>query len=155
MKNDMAIYTHNAGPTLSSLMSKAAAMDHKRTSLEEEIDLVRATLLRTVAMWNTALENNLSIDALLSTESLIRECSECVARLVTAQAKISLATQGAIQLSSVSWVIGEVTKVIDSEVRCRDEGVADKIVERIKEIKLPVDGVLRQFIAETRDEGFM
>lgn len=155
MKYGMAIYTKNAGPTLSALIAKAAEMDHKRTSLEDEIDLVRATLMRTVEMWSKALESGLAVDALISIETLIRECSECVARLVVSQSKISLVTQGAIQLSSVSWVIGEVTRVIDSEIRGRDESVADKIVEKIRGIKLPVDGTLERFIQTVRDEAFL
>jgi hypothetical protein len=155
MKYGMAIYSKNAGPTLSALISKAAAMDHKRVSLDDEIDLVRSTLLRTVEMWSKALEGGLPVDNLISIEALIRECTECVARLVVSQSKISLVTQGAIQLSSVSWVIGEVTRVIDSEIRIRDEAVADKIVSKIKEIKLPVDGTLERFIQTVRDEAFL
>lgn len=155
-KNDMALYARNGGPKLMALLSKAADMQAKRHSLDEELDLVRATLMRLVEAWSVALEApEAKEETKLLAESMIRSAAETVSRIATSAAKIRVLDQGAIQLSSVSWVVGEVTKIIEQQIRETDPEKAEAIVNAIGNIKLPVDGTLEKFTNRAADEAFM
>lgn len=158
-RNDLSIYLRNAGPTISGLMSKAAEMSGRRISLDDEIDVMRSLVMRAISYWNAALENKDAVsdpDALaLQCERLVQDSVDAVVRTVQAAAKVRLMDEGAIQLSSVSWVIGEVTKIIDQEIREQSPELAERIVEKIGEVKLPVDGTLDKFLKKAADEAFL
>ena len=156
-KHDMSIYMRNAGPTVMGLMSKAAELADKRVNLDAEIDLARATLMRAVEYWSLALEagDRSSEETKMLAERLIKDGLDLVAKIVSAQAKIRLLDQGSLQLSSVSWVVGEVTRVIEEEVRGKSDDLADKVVRRIAAIKLPEDGNLAQFTLTASNEAFL
>ena len=155
-KNDIMVYERNAGPTLAGLLSKAAELGQRRSSLEPEIDLARATLMRLVEGWSLTLESpKASEETKLLAERMIREATETIARVVHAAARVRVLDQGAIQLSSVSWVVGEVTRIIDTQVREVDPETADKIVNEIGKIKLPTDGTLEKFTQRAADEAFL
>lgn len=138
------------------LISKASELEQKRISLESEIDLVRATLIRVSEVWSLVLEAKGSEEQLLFAERIIREAADCVARLVQAAARVRILDQGALQMTSVSWVVGEVTRAIDEVVRekCGDD-VAEQLVSRIKKIKLPEDETLAKFIKQQSNEQFL
>lgn len=161
-RHEMAIYSENAGPTLMGLMSKAAALDAKRLNLDEEIDLARALTMRLCAMLGAAVEAQKDrapgeLDELVCVvQETVRTALKTVQDLVVSAAKVRILDHGAIQLTSVSWVVGEVTRAIDEVVRarCGDE-VADGLVARIGKIKLPEDGTLSKFVMKAADEAFM
>lgn len=152
----MEIYHKNAGPTLTGLLAKAAEMGARRSSLDPEIDLARATLMRLVECWSIALEApNATEETKLLAERMIRDATETIGRLVSSAARVRVLDQGAVQLSSVSWVVGEVTRIIDEKVRDVDPTRADEIVQAIGAIKLPVDGTLEKFTNRAADEAFL
>lgn len=155
-KHDMTIYTRNAGPTLAGLMCRASELAKTRTSLEQEIALARATLIRVVSAWDAVLDKPEAPEELkLHCESVIKDTVDLVAKLVHTDAKTRLLDEGAIQLSSVSYVTAEVTRAIEEIIRERDPDLADKLVERIGKIKLPEDGTVSKFINKARDEAFL
>ncbi len=158
-RNDLNVYARNAGPTLSGLLSKAAEMGTRRLSLDDEIDLARAMVMRACAYWNAALENKDSLEnpeaLTLQCERLVSDAVETVVSIVHQAAKIRMMDEGAVQLSSVGWVIGEVTKVIEDEVRSVAPDLADKITDKISKIQLPVDGTLDKFMQRAADEAFL
>lgn len=161
-RHDMAIYSENAGPTLMGLMSKAAELDQQRLNLNEEIDLARALVMRVTAMLGAAVEAQKdrapgSLDELVCViQETVRNALKTVQDLVVSAAKVRVLDHGAIQLTSVAWVVGEVTRAIDEVVRmkCGDD-VADRLVERIGKIKLPEDGTLEKFTMKAADEAFL
>lgn len=152
----MAVYTKNAGPTLMGLMAKAAEIAANGSPLEEEVALCRATLARAVEYWNVSLEaKGGSEGTRMQCEAIVREAAEMVSKLVSAAAKVKLLDQGAIQLSSVSWVVGEVTRAIEEVVRETQPELADALVKRLEQVKLPVDGTLEKFTRRASDEAFL
>jgi hypothetical protein len=164
-KHDLAIYTRNAGPTLLGLMSRAEELAASKVDLSEEIALLRAVLISVVERWDAAMRvsaSTVSADAKriaeglqLQCESLIREGAEAVGRLVTTAAKTRLMDQGAMQLSSVSWVVAEVARAVEEEIRDKNPEMADALISRIEQIKLPADGTLAKFTGRAADESFM
>ena len=165
-RNDMAVYTRNAGPTLMGLLSRAEELSASRVDLTEEIALLRAVLISTVERWDQAMRveasDRVSEDARQVAASLRQQCerlvadgAEAVGRLVNMAAKTRLLDQGAMQISSISWVVAEVTKAIEEEVRDKNPEIADELVRRIENIKLPVDGTLAKFVARAADEKFL
>lgn len=151
----MSVYARNAGPTLMGLMATAAEASQREHDLTEEIKLVRATLARTVVLWNQALENTNNEELKLRCEMLVRECAASVAQIVQASARARATDAGCIQLTSVSWVVGEVTRAVEEVVRDRDPEMAQALVDRIGRIKLPEDGDLRQFTRQQASEEFL
>lgn len=152
----MSIYIRNAGPTILGLMSKAAELEGRRISLDNEIDLVRATLMRAVNVWNVALEHSDNDEMKLHAEKIIREASEVVARIVHTAAKVRILDQGALQMTSVAWVVGEVCRHIDEGVREQlGDEAAEEIINKIRGIKLPEDGTLAKFVQNQANEQFL
>lgn len=163
---DLGIYTRNAGPTMLGLMSRAEELAADRTNLQEEISLLRAVLLSVVERWDSAMRvhdhSSASVEAKQiadglrrQCESAIREGAEAVGRLVNMAAKTRLLDQGAMQLSSVSWVVAEVTRAIEEEIRDKNPEMAEALVSRIEKIKLPADGTLAKFTGRAADESFL
>ena len=143
----MSVYLKNAGPTLSGLLSKAAELAHRRISLEEEVDLARSLVMRACEYWSLALDHQNASDELrMQCERVVRDAIDTVTKTVVAAAKVRLMDQGAIQLSSVQWVMAEVTKAIEEEIRDQSPEMADALVGRIGKIKLPEDGTLQKFL---------
>ena len=165
-RNDMAVYTRNAGPTLMGLMSRAEELTASRVDLNEEITLLRAVLISVVERWDSAMRvesrpglsddaKQMAAELRAQCERMVAEGAEAVGRLVNTAAKTRLLDQGAMQLSSVSWVVAEITKAIEEEVRGKAPEMADALVGRIESIKLPVDGTLAKFVGRAADERFL
>lgn len=149
-----AIYDTYAGPTLRGLLSKVAEMDGDRVTLEQEIDLARATLLRAVNYWSVALEakTESAMALQLDSEALIREGLDIVQKLVASEAKIRLIKKGAIELNTVQWMVGEISRIIQDKL---PDGASKDLIEAISRIELPVDGTLAKFTRTASDEAFL
>lgn len=155
-KHDMSVYAENAGPTLMGLLSRASELSKSRVSIEAEIAIVRATMARLVDMWAKVLDKaDAPQELLLHCESVIRETADLIARLVNSDARTRVLDEGAIQLSSVSYVVGEVSRAIEETIREKNPDMADHLVARIGKIRLPEDGTVSKFINKARDEAFL
>lgn len=137
-------------------MSKVEETSDRRVGLADELDLARAVLVRTATYWNTTLEDSrASEESRLLCERLIRECTESVAKIVGIASRVRLMEEGSLQLRSVEWVVGKVCEVIETQIRAKNPELADKIVDSIKNIRLPQDGNLSKFMSQASQENFM
>lgn len=146
MRNDPNIYLKNGGVTLSGILAKVAQAG--RTSLEDEIDLARALAIRSTALYGAALDagDNIDEDTKTALSVLVEKSIDAVSRTATAHARIQAWEEGTIQLTSVQWILAEITKIIDQEIRTIDDSVADKVIERMKDIKVPNDKNVKSFL---------
>jgi hypothetical protein len=155
-RNDINVYVRNAGPTLRGLLERASEASSVSINLDDEVDLARALAMRACEYLSIAIDTpNASDETRMLAERTVREAIRTVVDTVSAAAKVKLLNEGAITLSSVGWVIAQIAKVIDDEVRVVDAEMADAIVKRIEEIKLPVDGAMEPFVKRLSDESFM
>lgn len=148
-KNDVNVYIRNAGPTMQGLIYKAAELERRRMDLSSEIDLARAITMQCVGHLSAIMEKTkddpdaVSLATRILCEKLVREAIESVASLVATAARIKANEEGTISIKSMGWVIGEITRVIDEEVRASSPLLADKIADRIKTLPMPVDDEVR------------
>lgn len=156
-RNDVNVYTRNAGPTLTGLLSRAAQRSQQSIELDDEIDLARALVMRACSYWNAALEANgtTTEGTRLMAEQVVREAIDTVVKTVSQAAKVRALQEGAIQLSTVSWVVAKICEILDEEVRSVDPIAADRIVAKIGGIKLPVDGTLERYTRQIEEEVFL
>ncbi len=156
MKNDMNVYLRSAGPTLMGLISKATERTADRHNLDDEIDLARSLAIQATGMLNVVLdapeakENHKLVAA-----KIVQEAIDHVTKTVTASAKVKLIEEGAIEIKTVQWVIAEVARAIDETVRTVQPELAEQLVKRIANIKLPVDGKIEAFIGASSEEQFL
>jgi hypothetical protein len=154
----MSVYmSGNVGPTLTGLISKAASLGASRFNLDDEIDLARSLTIRAVQYWNLALESGdkTTDDTRIQCERLVAATVENVVKTVAAAVKTKMLQDGALQLDSVEWVVAEMTKAIDEEIRTASPELADRLTKRIGEIKLPEDGKLSGLITAASSEEFL
>lgn len=144
-KHDVNVYVKNAGPTMQGLLQKAAELDRRRLDLSSEIDLARAITMQCVSHLSAIVERTkddpdaVSLATRILCEKLVREAVESVASLVSTAARIKSNEEGTITLKAMGWVIGEITRVIEEEVRVASPVLADRITERIRTLPMPVD----------------
>jgi len=110
-----------------------------------------------VSYWNATLEANgtCTEGTRLMAEKVVGEAVDTVVRTVREAAKVRALQEGAMQLSSVSWVVAKICEILDEEVRSVDPIAADRIVAKIGGIKLPVDGTLEKFTRQIEEEVFL
>lgn len=160
-RNDLNVYVRNAGPTLSGLLAQAAQRSAAQVDLEDEVDLARAIAMRATMIWSACLDGikedgtPVSDEAKMLSESAVRDSLDLVVKTVAAAAKVRLINEGAVQLSTLSWVVGEITRVLDEEVRSRDPYLADRVVQAIGAIKMPSDKTLLNFQTAVAEESFL
>lgn len=152
----MNVYLKNAGPTLMGLISKASDRVADRHNLDDEIDLARAVAIQATDMLTITLEApQAKENHKLIAAKIVQDAIDHVTRTVTASAKIKLLEEGAVELKTVQWVVAEVARAIDETVRQVQPELAEQLIKRIANIKLPVDGKLEAFIGNTSDEQFL
>jgi hypothetical protein len=155
-KHDMSIYATNAGPTMMGLITRAQEATRKsRSSAEDEIALARATLSRLATVWSSLLEAENHEEHKLTVEKLIREASALIVNMVGTDAKTRLVDAGAVNISTLSWLVAEVTRAIDEVIRDRQPELADELVARIEKIKVPDDSKLSSYTSKVRDESYL
>lgn len=152
----VSIYNRNAGPTLMGLMSKAKAMGADRVSLNEEIDLARSLLIRATEMYSTALDDGKTPEELkLVIESHVRDGIDCVSDVVTKASKVRELNEAMMSGEVVSWIVAEVTQVIESKVRMVSDELADQVVAALQAIELPHGAGRMKVVKAAANEEFM
>ena len=153
--DDPSVYAKVAGNTLSGLISKASLMANKRTDLSDEIDVTRALSQRSVAILGALMDSETAKeDTKGAAATLVDNAIKTVATIVEKQAKITALEEGMIRLTSVEWILAQITQILHDSL---GEGVVlDKIVDKIKKIRVPMDDSLESFMENTaRTEEFL
>lgn len=153
--DDPSVYTKFAGSTLAGLLSKASALANKRSDLSDEVDLVRSLTMRAVTVLGAVMDSpDAKEDSKGAASLLVDKAVHSVATIVEKQAKITALEEGTIRLSTVEWILAEITRAIDEELG--EGATTEKLVSRIKKIKIPTDGSLDSFMQNSaRTEEFM
>jgi len=139
------------------LIAKAEELGRRPSDMADEVAIVRAVLAHAVEHWNEALEmrGEKAVFAQAACEQLIRNCVKSVTEAIVASAKVRATDEGAVAISSVAWVMGEVTRAINEVVIEVNPELAEALVARIGKIKMPVDGTLEKFMRVASDEAFL
>lgn len=131
-------------------------MGARRHDLSDEVDLARSIAIRASATYGLAIDQQeLSEEARLLAEHHLKEAIDLVVKTVHSASKVRIMEEGVVQLSTVDWVLAKVTEIIDRNVRDASPLVADRMVEEIGKIELPVDGALGKFMKTASQEAFL
>lgn len=138
-------YSKHAGPKLKQLMEAAADGGKDRLSLDEEIDLTRTLALRAIQLYEVACLDETqsaktSVDQKAAAIAGARNAMSHVADLVTKAAKIRALDANLAVAPAVDFVVQQVLKAIEEEIVPSDKELADRVIARIDEIRLPDTG---------------
>jgi len=137
----MSHYRKNAGPKLKKVLEELAEeSSDDRIQLDDEIDLARAASTRAMRLWEMACIDKAADTSdkvkVMATASL-RTAVGHVAALCSQQAKITAASQATMDVEGAGWLVVQVTKAINDELREDYPSLADRLVKRLDSIQLP------------------
>lgn len=132
-------YSRHAGAKLKTILQQLQEdRPDERLSLEDEVDLARATTLRSIKLWEAAEESDNDEARGLAT-ALVRDSINHVSNVVKNAAQVSALTKQTIKVGDVGYVIAQVTRILEDELGGSDAGklVLDRITKRFDELRLP------------------
>lgn len=135
----MSWYTRRAGPILRERLEelRTAAPD-ERHSLADEVDLARLMAQRNVAIYDTVVLDGKGSDELQAMATAgLRGALNHVSEIVSKAARVHVVSSTVIELEHIDYVLQQVTRIIEEEVADKDKAIADAVINRIAEIKLP------------------
>lgn len=132
-------------------------------SLDSEIDLARVLVMRAVETFNLVADADIASDGKvvasqetkLAAERHLKQALETVVDIVHTAAKTKVLDEGTMQISTVNWIVSEIAIVLEAELRPFNPNMADRILEKIANIKLPKDANIGQYINRVKDEAFL
>lgn len=138
----MAIYSRIAGPILREKLEALAALPpDERHCLGEEVDLARVMAEKALRLWEAAHTNGNEEKASPETKALankaLRDALSFVSDLVVKASKVRSTNESTVDVEQLDYIVKQVTHVIEEEIADHDRGMADRVVERLRNIRMP------------------
>lgn len=140
--NVRGYYSQNAGPRLRQVLEELrTAPPEERMSLADEIDLARMLTERHVRIFEATCvgeQSDKASDELKAAAIAgLRRALSHVSDMVTKAAKVRALHDGTVDAEGVDYIVAQVVKIVEDEIRDKDPSMADRVVARMEQIRLP------------------
>lgn len=131
------------GPKLKEQLAEIAGESEKRMLLAEEIDLMRLSAVKSIQLWEFALDpenaEKVTDDQRVRATHLMRDSITQVSEMISKAAKITALMKDQVPVSQIDNIVVQMTRILDSELGEQPE-LMKRIAARMKEIKTNASG---------------
>ena len=139
VKDNLAIYSRHAGTLLRERLQELAKLSpEERHSLSEEIDLARALAVKSLKMYEAVHSSSKATpDMKILVGNQLQKALDFVSRVAVAASKVRAVSQSTVDVEQLDYIVRQVTRIIEEEIADYDREMADRVVNRLRDIKLP------------------
>lgn len=146
-------YSKATGPILREKLAELARLSpDERHSLQGEIDLSRTMAERALRLYEAACfpdESKQEVDpktgkikaasegAKAASQQNLVEALNFVGNLVSRASKVHAVNTATVDVEQLEYIVLQVTRIIEEEVADYDKAMADRVVERMRDIRMP------------------
>lgn len=137
-----AYYSRSVSPLLRQKLEELAAMSpEERYGINEEIDIARQLSMRALALFDAAHYppdgKEVSLETRITAQSALRSALNFVGELVLKGSRARALNESSVDADQLAYITDQVTIIIEEEIADVDRAMADRVVERIRGIKMP------------------
>jgi hypothetical protein len=138
-------------------MERVEGLGVDRHSLDYEIDLSRAILVRLTKIYDLALQSDTpeAESARVAIEGAIQDGLCSIAEMVSKSQKVREANGAAIASEAFAWVLSEVGRVLDEQLLTTDPALRARMLAALSLIQMPFGGGRAPIARTAADEKFL